>query len=668
MLIKLIVRNVRRSVKDYLIYFLSVALTAMLFYSFNSLSSQQAFAKTSALKGSISGMMGNIISYLSVVVAVVLAFLVIYANQFLLKRRKKELGIYMTLGMTKTRISFLFLGETSLVGLFALMLGLVLGVFISQCLSLLSIKLFAADISAYQVVFSVSALQKTLLCFAIIFVLVSLFNVRTVASVKLIDLLMAGRKNECLPVNSNILTVLGFTASIALMALSFCLIQNDRIISEKNGLLAVFIAIAAAIVLFFYCSSSALLKAAQKSPKFYLKNLNAFLIRQIGSKIRTNFLSVSVVCGLLVITVCVLSSGISAALTMNENAQFAAPYDMIILADEKVVNQNLYDVAKQKGVPIDAYVKKYVQVPFYDSDLTYEKLFTSSDTKLWDIDKNLPSLKVNVISVSDFNQCMELQHGKTISLKSDEFALNCNYKGTRNIMDDFLMKKGQVTLNGITLQAQQKQCLSDTIYMTSVGNNDRGTLIVADSVTKHLHKAWSALNAVYKRNVKSTEKIDNALTPMGADLNSGYRWQTKSRMYSMYYGAFAIYVFVFIYIGLVFLLISVTLLSLQQLTEAADNLHRYSLLQKLGVGPKQINMTLLKQVLYYFVSPLLLAAVISAFIIKRSIILFESFVNMNISVNSWISLLIILLVYGVYFIATYSTCKKLISEPERALE
>ena len=332
------------------------------------------------------------------------------------------------------------------------------------------------------------------------------------------------------------------------------------------------------------------------------------------------------------------------------------------------MNQNLYDVARQKGVPIDDYVKKYVQVPFYDSDLTYEKLFTSSDTKLWDVDKNLPSLKVNIISVSDFNQCMELQNGKTISLKNDEFILNCNYKGTRSIMDDFLMKKGQVTLNGITLKAQQKQCLSDTIYMTSVGNNDRGTLIVADSVTKHLHKAWSTLNAIYKSNVKSTEKIDNALTPMGADLNSGYRWQTKSRMYSMYYGAFAIYIFVFIYIGLVFLLISVTLLSLQQLTEAADNLHRYSLLQKLGVGLKQIHMALLKQVLYYFVSPLLLAAVISAFIIKRSIILFENFVNMNISVNSWISLLIILLVYGVYFIATYSTCKKLISEPERVLE
>ena len=252
MLIKLIVRNVRRSVKDYLIYFLSVALTAMLFYSFNSLSSQQAFAKTSALKGSISGMMGNIISYLSVVVAVVLAFLVIYANQFILKRRKKELGIYMTLGMTKTRISFLFLGETTLVGLFALMLGLVLGVFTSQCLSLLSIKLFAADVSAYQVVFSVSALQKTLLCFAIIFVIVSLFNVRTVARVKLIDLLIAERKNEHLPVNSSVLTILGFAASIALMAFSLCLIQNDRIISEKDGLLTVFIAIVAAIVLFFY--------------------------------------------------------------------------------------------------------------------------------------------------------------------------------------------------------------------------------------------------------------------------------------------------------------------------------------------------------------------------------------------------------------------------------
>lgn len=668
MFCKLIVRNVRHSIKDYLIYFVSVTLTAMLFYAFNSLSSQEAFAKTSALKGAISGMMGNTISYLSIVVAIVLAFLIIYANLFILKRRKKELGIYMTLGMTKTRISFLFLGETILVGILALMSGLVLGIFLSQGLSLLSIKLFAADISAYQVVFSVSALQKTLFCFAIIFAIVSLFNVKTIAGVKLIDLLMASRKNERLFVSNSIISVLGFVVPVVLIILSFFLVQNDRVITDKNGILTVFILVAAAIVLFFYCMSSALLAVAKKNPKFYLNKLNVFLIRQIGSKVQTNFLSISVVCCLLTITICILTSGLSVAFTMNENSGKSAPYDMMIVADKNVMNNNLYDVAKQNRVPIDDYVKKFVQVSFYDSDLTYEKLFTSNNTKLWDIDKDLPSQKVNIISKSDFNKCMELQGKSQISLKNNEFLLNCNYKGTKSIMDSFLKGKEHITLNGITLQAKQRQCLSDTIYMTSVGNNDRGTLIVSDEVIKHLSKSWSALNAVYKDSAKNTERIDNALTPLGTDVNSGYRWQTKTRMYSMYYGAYAMYVFVFVYVGLVFLLIAVTLLSLQQLTEATDNIHRYSLLQKMGAGKSQIDMTLLKQVLTYFASPLLLAAIISAFVIRRVITLLENFMNMNVSVNIWISLFIILIVYGAYFIVTYSACKNLISEPERKFE
>ena len=196
---KLIFRNVRRNIRDYLVYYLTLTLAVGMFYAFNSIASQSAFADMSSTRALLYQQLGTLLSALSVVIAVVLAFLVVYANQFILKRRKKELGIYLLAGMRKGRISRLFAGETLLVGLLALGSGLLAGVVLSQGLSLVSMRLFAVEVSGFRFVLSAPALRLTVLCFAVIFVLVGVFNVLTVSGVKLIDLLTARRKNETLP-------------------------------------------------------------------------------------------------------------------------------------------------------------------------------------------------------------------------------------------------------------------------------------------------------------------------------------------------------------------------------------------------------------------------------------------------------------------------------------
>ena len=145
---KLIFRNVRRNIRDYLVYYLTLTLAVGMFYAFNSIASQSAFADMSATRALLYQQLGTLLSALSVVIAVVLAFLVVYANQFILKRRKKELGIYLLAGMRKGRISRLFAGETLLVGLLALGSGLLAGVVLSQGLSLVSMRLFAVEVSA----------------------------------------------------------------------------------------------------------------------------------------------------------------------------------------------------------------------------------------------------------------------------------------------------------------------------------------------------------------------------------------------------------------------------------------------------------------------------------------------------------------------------------------
>ena len=140
----------------------------------------------------------------------VLAFLIIYANQFILKRRKKELGIYTVLGMKKGRIARIFAGETLCIGIISLVIGLLFGIILSQGISLIALKLFAVELAQFQFVFSMKALKQTIICFAVIFFIVMIFNVWSVSKVQLIELLTASRKNEIIKKNNRVLPILVF--------------------------------------------------------------------------------------------------------------------------------------------------------------------------------------------------------------------------------------------------------------------------------------------------------------------------------------------------------------------------------------------------------------------------------------------------------------------------
>lgn len=231
---KLILKNVKRNIRDYLIYFLTLMLSVSLFYAFNSISDQPAFSEMGMTRTLLYEQLGILLSALSVLVAIVLAFLIIYANQFLLKRRKKELGIYMMLGMKKGRISRIFAGETMCVGFIALITGLLFGFVLSQGLSLVALKLFAIELSKFQLVFSVKAFYKTAICFVVIFSIVMFFNVWSVSSVQLIDLLTANRKNESLGNTKLRLQVILFGVSLVCIVIAGVLVYKNGILPTRE--------------------------------------------------------------------------------------------------------------------------------------------------------------------------------------------------------------------------------------------------------------------------------------------------------------------------------------------------------------------------------------------------------------------------------------------------
>lgn len=661
---KLIIKNVRKNIRDYLIYFLTLMISVSVFYAFNSISDQPAFSEMGMTKTLLYDQLGILLSTLTVLIAVVLAFLIIYANQFLLKRRKKELGLYMVLGMKKGRISRIFAGETFCVGVIALVTGLCLGVALSQGISLVALKLFAIELSKFQLVFSMGAFQKTALCFAVIFLLVMTFNVWSVSSVQLIDLLTAGRKNETSQNRSRLLPVLLFLVSLACILSSGVMFYRNGILPsrENRSFQVAGILLVAGTFLFFYSLSTVFVQILRANSNVYLRGLNTFLVRQIGSKIRTNYFIMTIVCGLLTVTICAVSVGVSTALAMNELSGSATPYDLNVLSNVSMDgDSSILEYLASKDADLSGYAENMEQISIYEADFTYGSLFEGQNVELWPIDEGISDSGVSVLAVSDFNRALAMQGKEPVALTENQYLLNCNYKGTFQYVEKALESHADLVLVGIPLQRASDTVLEETYFMTSVGNNDRGSLIVPDAVVHSLTKDVNVLLVQYRPDADS-DAVLQKMIPIGLDDTHGYRYAEKNMMYDMFYGLNALISFFCCYIGLIFLLICAALLALKQLTETTDNIYRYGLLQKLGVKKEQINRALLSQTAIFFAAPLAVAGIFSAVLMGKAMEIVEEFMNIHISTNLGFTVVLFLVVYGSYFLATYLSCKRMVVE------
>ena len=661
---KLIIKNVRKNIRDYLIYFLTLMISVSVFYAFNSISDQSAFSEMGMTKTLLYDQLGILLSTLTVLIAVVLAFLIIYANQFLLKRRKKELGLYMVLGMKKGRISRIFAGETFCVGVIALVTGLCLGVALSQGISLVALKLFAIELSKFQLVFSMGAFQKTALCFVVIFLLVMTFNVWSVSSVQLIDLLTAGRKNETSQNRSRLLPVLLFLVSLACILSSGVMFYRNGILPsrENRSFQVAGILLVAGTFLFFYSLSTVFVQILRANSNVYLRGLNTFLVRQIGSKIRTNYFIMTIVCGLLTVTICAVSVGVSTALAMNELSGSATPYDLNVLSNVSMDgDSSILEYLASKDADLSSYAENMEQISIYEADFTYGSLFEGQNVELWPIDEGISDSGVSVLAVSDFNRALKMQGKEPVALTENQYLLNCNYKGTFQYVEKALESHAVFVLAGIPLQRASDTVLEETYFMTSVGNNDRGSLIVPDAVVHSLTKDVNVLLVQYRPDADS-DAVLQKMIPIGLDDTHGYRYAEKNMMYDMFYGLNALISFLCCYIGLIFLLICAALLALKQLTETTDNIYRYGLLQKLGAKKEQINRALLFQTAIFFAAPLAVAGIFSAVLMGKAMEIVEEFMNIHISTNLGFTVVLFLVVYGSYFLATYLSCKRMVVE------
>ena len=304
MLFKLSFNNMKKSIKDYSIYFLTLVLGVSIFYMFNSLDSQQAMLQVSQSQREIIKLMITMLGFVSVFVAVVLGLLIVYANNFLINRRKKEFGIYMTLGMGRRQISKIILMETIFVGVISLAVGLIIGIFASQLMSVLVAKMFEADMSKFQFVFSKDACIKTCVYFAVMYLAVIIFNTISVSRYKLINLLNANKKNEQVKIKNPIVSILIFIIGASILGYAYWKVTADaQSLDKAEKILPPIMMGIVSTILIFWSLSGFILQIIQKNKKIYLKDTNMFVLRQMNNKINTNTISMSVICLMLFMTI-----------------------------------------------------------------------------------------------------------------------------------------------------------------------------------------------------------------------------------------------------------------------------------------------------------------------------------------------------------------------------
>lgn len=658
MLCKLSINNLKKSFKDYAIYFFTLILGVCIFYIFNSLDSQTAMLKVSSSTREIIVLLIRALSGVSVFVSLVLGFLIIYASRFLIKKRKKEFGVYLTLGMSKRKISLMLFLETLLIGIISLVVGLLLGTFISQITSVFIANMFEANLTNYTFTFSKSAALKTIMYFGVIYLVVIIFNTVIINKCKLIDLLSSNHKTEKVKIKNPRVCVSLCLLSMIILGVAYYMVTGgiNKLMNYDASILLLPIFLGGlGTFLFFFSVSGLFLNIFSKFKSLYYKELNAFTFKQISSKINTMVVSISVICILLFMTICILSSAFSIKNYLNDSINKYAPADFeyeFFASDIEDINK-LYE---ENGV--SKYFKNYVVIDNYTfEDFTYEKLFDKYYDEIFAKFGTLNvTSTVEMIKLSDYNKLANIYHFAKESLKDNEFLISCNFK--EEIYNYLLSKTKEFKILGQTLTSKSDNVIDSFIYMGANPTNG-GFLIVPDHVLENAKPTYKVL--VGNFITQDSEEQRNLITKINRlHYQDSFSVNTKNDIKDSSNGLSVMVTFIGLYLGIIFLISSSAILALKALSDAIDDKGKYLILRNIGADEKDINKSLFKQTLIFFMVPLSLAIIHTIFGIKFCMIILNSMGINNLIKPIFLTSLFLIFIYGSYFFITYLYSKNLI--------
>lgn len=679
MLFKISIKNIRKSFKDYAIYFFTLILGVAVFYVFNAIDSQTVMLKVNSSVYEIIKLMTDILSGVSVFVSFILGFLIIYASRFLIKRRNKEFGIYMILGMGKRKISLILFFETMLIGVISLAVGIVLGTVASQFMSVIVANMFDADMTGFRFIFSSEACVKTIVYFAIMYVLVMLFNTFSISKCRLIDLLNAGKKNEEITMKNPLICTFVFVIAVGLLSYAYWLVTAGAF--KLNVMDKLWLPVGLGCVatfLIFWSVSGLLIRIFTSIKSVYYRGVNSFVLRQFGSKINTMVFSTTVICLMLFITISVLAGALSMKDSLKKSLSECAPVDMQVrlkYSDEADASDadRICRLLTDNGFDTDTYLKDITAYNMYRTGLTaadtlgeYADILISTNP-LVDLSGQELFMKL-----SDYNRVAGLYGLQQHSLNEDEYIVIANYKYMVDIRNAALKNGQTIAVGEKTYRPRYSECMDGFVTISAQRIND-GIFVLPDDAFddsrlyitgisanyKSGDKAWKnsadnkLVDTVMLINKKNSQSMDSDDSETSGGVGSLVNCETKGGIAQNGVGLGALVTFIALYLGIIFLISSAAILALKELSDSADNKERYGMLRKIGVDERMIDMALLRQIGIFFAFPLLLAVIHSIFGLKFVNLILSTMGMSSMMASVGTTAVFLVLIYGGYFVLTY---------------
>lgn len=573
MLCKLAWGNVRRAGRDYLVYLLTLTLGVTVFYAFNTISMQVDIAGID--EEGLAQVMGSILGDLTYFLAGVMAFLMVYANNFIMKRRKKEFGLYQVLGMGRGRVATIMALETVIVSVVAFVAGIVLGMGLSQLMTFFTASLFKTQIANFHFFFSVHAFNLTLACMLVMFVLTLLLNLRAVRRTKLIELMGAERRNESIKTRNPWIAIAIFAVGVVLVGVAyyrllrdgFPLTATDSKLQEAMNQFGITTAmVTVGTFALFWGLSGMLIKLLQSLRSVYWRGLNMFTVRQLSAKVNTVCFSMGVIAMILFLAITSVTCGMSIANVMNENLERYTPADMsqtyiyytpetldyykeyvnpseadrMVLADSTV---DLYSAwhgdpwhGDRKGksadnndetgkkVSIADVAGEHVQIDSYlsyplggsDPSVTPSEMCKTMGEKLPRAfgGSNADTMGLFVTPASQYNKLRQMMGEEPVSIGLDQYLLTCDMGGDLGDLYTKYMAGGHtLTLGGHELKPATDKSDKDTAAIAnSAMSSNPGTVVVADELLSQLKlQPYSSSLLVNYKQGMDTTEADESI-------------------------------------------------------------------------------------------------------------------------------------------------------------
>lgn len=686
MFFRLALGNVRKSLRDYTVYFVTLVLGVTVFYAFNTISGQADFLSedTRQMVKTVAMLMG----FVTVFLAFVLGFLMVYANNYLVKRRKREFGLYQLLGMRQGQVSLILVLETLLASIASLLVGLAMGVLFSQILVFVTAALFNETVTNFSFRFSPEAALFTLICFSLVFVVMLVFNLRTLHKVRLVELMGASRVNERTRVRSLPVSVVGVMLGLALIIWSYVRLLKDGLpinsAEQFGGFFLTTGIVTVGTLVLFYALSGVLLHVAHAFKGSYYRGLNMFTVRQLSSRINTVSLSMGVISLILFLAITSVSSGLGICAGISDSIRRQTPYDASLSlryghADDEGGGGVTYQydadaLLAAHGIDLSVISSQVVKVSSHyandvdDSDpLTIDTLSRRAGVSLPDspLTNTYRDIPLSLISASDYNSLRRMGGLDAVDMGSDGYMVASNAGGALvRVYNDLLAARPTVSLRGRALKPVSNVVDESSASTLSNSYSSSGVFVVPDDLLADIKPTIIYVNLNYsvpkaegdRFMSQALETLSSAKDDVGIVLGT-----TRTEAETNSRGTSAIISYLAIYIGFVLVIACAAILAIQQLSSASDAAPSYLLLSELGCPTKMAMGSLLAQTLTFFLLPLVVALAHSAVALSQVMTVVSLIGQGNWAIPILITAVAFVAVYGTYLMVTYFMARGIVS-------